>query len=278
MSSAADASPLRGLDRVRHAFETGRETGRRAIMPFVCGGHPEPALFQDILRAVDAAGATAIEIGFPFSDPIADGPVIAAAMDRAISAGATPDSIFNAVSAIRGEVSAALIAMVSVSIVHRLGGPGRFVERAAAAGFDGFIFPDVPHEEAAELVAATGAAGCSMSLLVAPTTPDDRAAAVARSCRGFVYVLARSGITGERSEAPDVRARVATLRAATDEPIAVGFGISTPEHAAAVCEQADAAIVGSALVRRLDVANDPVDEAATFVASLVGQDSPPLPG
>ncbi|HBS28285.1 MAG TPA: tryptophan synthase subunit alpha, partial [Phycisphaerales bacterium] len=172
-----------------------------------------------------------------------------------------------------------LVAMVSVSIVRRIGAP-RFVRDAAGAGFDGFIFPDAPIEESDELTGLARDAGLTASLLIAPTTPPDRAALIARACSGFVYLLARVGITGESAgvsvDAHAIRARVAALRGVTNLPIACGFGIATPEHVAAVvgprAADADAAIVGSALVKRMARAaaegRDPVEAAESFVLGL----------
>lgn len=222
----------------------------------------------EVLAAMESAGASAVEIGFPFSDPIADGPVIAAAMHEALQRGATPRSLFDTVAACRNRLRLGLIAMVSVSIVERIG-PERFMAEAAAAGFDGLIVPDCPLEEAAALRDRAEAAELTFTLLVAPTTPAGRAARIAAACTGFTYLLARAGITGEREQAPDVAQRVALIRSHSDVPVACGFGISTPQHVRAVTEHADAAIVGSALVRRLsDQSADPADIAGTFTREL----------
>ena len=189
-------------------------------------------------------------------------------MHDVLKEGGTPTSVFEEIRQARGKVGLGLVAMVSVSIVYRMGGPERFVATASASGIDGFIFPDAPLEESDELLTAAANAGCTASLLIAPTTPPERAAAIARASTGFVYLLARSGITGEQAEAPSVGPAVAAIRAATDLPIACGFGISTAEHVAAVTGEADAAIVGSALVRRMDEDADPVEAAERFVAQL----------
>lgn len=267
MSSAAEQS---GLARIESIFADRRAANRPVLMPFVCGGHPTLGALPEVLYGMERAGASIVEIGFPFSDPIADGPVIASAMGRAIEGGATPEAVMEMVAGARAQTGLGLIAMVSVSIAYRLGGPTGFIERASAAGFDGFIFPDVPVEEADELIAAAEAQGRSISLLVSPTTPTERAARIARACTGFVYTLARTGITGERSDAPEVEGLVSQLRGATQTPIAVGFGISTSEHVRAVLRHADAAIVGSALVRRLDASDAPAREAEAFVGGLLG--------
>jgi tryptophan synthase alpha chain len=270
MSSSAEASPPVG--RVAEIFDALRDRDETTVIPFVCGGHPSVAATGELIAGLDEAGAKVIEVGVPFSDPIADGPVIAAAMHGVLTGGVRFGEIFDAVAGVRDRVEAALVAMVSVSIVHGCGGPAAFCDRAKAAGFDGFIFPDAPLEETGPLAEAAGERGLSVSLLIAPTTPEDRAAAIARACTGFVYLLARSGITGERSDAPEIGPRVAQLRKATRLPIACGFGVSTAEHVSAVVQHADAAIVGSALVRAIQAAEDsgqnPVSAAVDFYTEL----------
>jgi tryptophan synthase alpha chain len=257
--------------RIDAIFSSAREQRRKLLMPFVCAGSPRADSTVAVLTALDRAGAGIIEVGIPFSDPIADGPVIAAAMHEALLAGVTPAKVFEQVALARPNVSCGLVAMVSVSLVYRIG-LSRFVAEAKAAGFDGFIFPDAPLEESGDLAAASTQAGLTCSLLIAPTTPPDRAEVIARVSTGFLYLLARAGITGERSDAPTVGPRVASLRKATALPIACGFGISTAEHVSAVCAHADAAIVGSALVRRLKdaqtVGQDVAKAAGDFVMDL----------
>ncbi len=222
-------------------------------MPFVCGGHPRPGTLGEILPALERGGASVVEIGIPFSDPIADGRVIASAMHEALAAGATPLGVFEEVASVRDNLSIGIVAMTSVSIVHRMGGPASFARTAAKAGFDGLIVPDVPLEESGEIREAAAKAGLSCSLLVSPNSPPERAGAILRASTGFVYLLARSGITGEQHSAPEIGPAVRALRAAGNLPIACGFGIATAEHVRAVVDAggADAAIVGSALVRRL---------------------------
>ncbi|TVQ62629.1 MAG: tryptophan synthase subunit alpha [Phycisphaerales bacterium] len=239
------------MNRIESIFAGLRAEGKTALMPFVVGGHPRPGMLGDLLAGLERGGASIVEVGIPFSDPIADGPVISAAMDEALRAGCGPTAVFEEVRAARGRVSLGLVAMVSVSVVHRLGGAKGFCERAAGAGFDGLIVPDAPLEASGDLRAAAAAAGLTLSLLVSPSTPPDRAAAIAQASTGFVYLLARAGITGERSDAPEISGPAGVLRAASDLPIACGFGISRAEHVAAVTGEADAAIVGSAMVRRL---------------------------
>lgn len=268
------------MNRIEEIFTGLRRDGRRGLMPFACGGYPAPGVLPKLLPALERGGASIAEIGFPFSDPIADGPVIAAAMHEALGRGCTPASVLEEVTAARPTIGLGLVAMVSISIVWRMGGPQGFVSRAADAGFDGFIFPDVTFEESAELRRAAAARGCTASLLVAPTTHPKRAQEIARACTGFVYLLARTGITGERQDAPEIGRMVANIRQATDLPIACGFGIASADHVRAVVRHADAAIVGSALVRRMgDAARaglDPIAEAESFTRALTqGLEAPP---
>jgi tryptophan synthase alpha chain len=259
-------------NRISCVFNNLRALNKKALMPFVVGGYPTSNPLGELLRAIDSAGADIIEIGFPFSDPIADGPVIAAAMHKALESGINPDAILEEVSACRADVSAGLVAMISVSLVFRMGGPDCFAERAKAAGIDGCIFPDISLEDSADYVKACAKHGLSASFLVAPTTPLERAKKIAASCSGFVYVLARAGITGTGKEAPEVQARIDELRTITDLPLAVGFGISTADHVRSVTKSADAAIVGSALVARINSAvesgADPIIAAADSVLTL----------
>ena len=245
--------------RIDDIFSSLRADRRKAVMPFVCAGHPVgpggPAPLAPILHAMERGGASIVEVGVPFSDPIADGAVIAAAMHEALAAGVTPAGIFEQVRATREHTRLGLVAMVSVSIAHRLASGGEpFFSRLRSAGFDGAIIPDVPLEECGPLVKAAADNGITLSLLVSPSTSPSRAEEIVKVCTGFVYVLARAGLTGEQADAPEISKMIARLRQMTPLPLAVGFGISTPEHVREVVKHADAAIVGSAMVRRLDAA------------------------
>lgn len=241
---------LAGMNRIERIF-SGLRGGGRALMPFVTAGDPDVATTAALLPAMEAAGASIVEVGIPFSDPVADGPVIQASMTYALDHGAAVEKVFEAVAAVRPRVSMGLVAMVSYSIVHRQG-VRDFVGRAKRAGFDGFIFPDLPLEESSAAREAVAAQEMILSMLIAPTTPDDRAERIARAGSGFVYVVSRAGITGERSELPaELPDRLRRLRRVTDLPMAVGFGISTAQQVRQVVGVADAAIVGSALMRRI---------------------------
>lgn len=257
------------MNRVDATFAKLRIEGRKAVIPFVVGSSPGPGDTALLIAELARSGAAVVEVGIPFSDPIADGPVIAEAMHKAIGRGATPRSVFDEIASARKEHDAkgvGIVAMMSVSLAWRLGFD-QTIAMAIECGVDGFIFPDLPYEEAGDVRARVRAAGLVMPMLVAPTTPAERATAIARECSGFVYLLARTGITGEgagtagggSNAAPRNRLsdRVRALREVTDLPLACGFGIATADDVrAVVCDGgADAAIVGSALVRRLSDAD-----------------------
>ena len=243
------------------------------MIPFLVGGFPTTEAFVGALEALDAQGAPAIEIGFPFSDPIADGPVIAQAMHETIESGFTTQALFDAVAAARPRISAGLVAMVSVSIVARVG-YDEFAARARAAGFDALLVPDAPIDESPPIRAAADAQGLQLALLVAPSTPEDRAAEIAGACTAFVYLLARAGITGDDQRATTAPAtpledRVMALKPHTGAPIACGFGISTADDVAGVNRHADAAIVGTAFTRAMRGADDPAKAADDLFQSLI---------
>jgi tryptophan synthase alpha chain len=217
------------------------------------------------VAAIADAGADAIEVGIPFSDPVMDGPTIQAASTRALAGGATPTSIVAAL----GEVDAGvpLVVMTYYNIVFR-GGHRRFARSLVEHGVAGAIVPDLPLDEFGEWARAADDAGVETILLAAPTTPDDRLAEIAARCRGFVYGVGLMGVTGERTSLAASAATMAKrLKAVTDLPVLVGVGVSTPEQAVEVCAEADGVIVGSALVRRLLDGGGP-ETAATFVAEL----------
>jgi tryptophan synthase alpha chain len=240
---------------------------KKALMPFLVAGFPSIETTEGAIIAMDEAGADIIEIGIPFSDPIADGPVIAAAMHEALNNGVVPNDAIDLTANIREQVSAGLIAMVSDSIVRKSGGT-LFLDRLAQAGFDGIIIPDIDDLDAAAMSTHCKHCGLSFSMLVSPTTPLDRISWLASISTGFLYILARVGLTGEQSAPPDISSRIDEIRSVTNLPLAVGFGISTRDHVSNVTKSADAAIVGSALVRRMSDAKDPVLAAREFVREL----------
>lgn len=240
-------------------------------MPFLTAGDPDIETTSRMLPVLERAGASICELGIAFSDPIADGPVIQASMSHALDGGVRPDHVFEMVAAQRDQLDLGLVAMVSYSIVNRMG-DREFVRDAKQAGIDGFIIPDLPVEESSAFREVASGEGLTCSFLIAPTTPIERAEAVARACTGFVYVLSRAGLTGERTELPkDLPDRLQRLRQVTDVPLAVGFGIGTGDQVRQVVEVADAAIVGSAIMRRVaDLRGDDqiVDHISRFVSDL----------
>jgi len=251
------------MSRIESIFKDLRAQGRKALMPFVVAGDPSLAQLVPSLLALQAGGASIAEIGIPFSDPIADGPVIAQAMHRALQQGVTPDAVMSAVKNARASLQMGLVAMVSVSIVQRCGG-ARFIEQLAEAGFDGVIVPDADLDSVRPLCATAEKRSMSFSMLIAPTTNDQRIERLCEHSRGFVYLLARAGITGESDQAPEVGELVRRVRKFTSLPLAVGFGISTAAHVKAVVRHADAAIVGSSLVKRLASG----DHAQAYICEL----------
>lgn len=225
--------------------------GRIGLVPFLPAGFPNRATTATTLRALDAIRPAAIELGFPFSDPIADGPTIQQAFTAALLHKIKVTDIFAMVREITADISTPLLAMLSYSIVFRYG-PERFFAEARSAGFAGLIIPDLPPPEANKICRQIRAADLDTILLVAPTTTPDRRREIAELCSGFVYYLSVSGITGARAELPpDLSENVRQLRTLTDRPICVGFGISKPSHLAALTDIADGAIVGSAIVKRI---------------------------
>jgi tryptophan synthase alpha chain len=234
---------------ISQAFAAARAAGRKALAPFVTAGDPDLATTVAVLEAVDRAGATLCELGVPYSDPIADGPVIQTSYTRALGAGITLDGVLSIAKEASAKVTMPILAMVSYSIIFRRG-IERFVADAKAAGLAGFVVPDLPLEESDELDTACRAAGLALVRLVTPTTPPERAEAIARKSTGFLYCVSVAGVTGARTDLPPgLLDRIAWLRTKTDVPIVVGFGISSPEQVRAVAAVADGVIVGSALVR-----------------------------
>lgn len=220
-------------------------------MPFVTAGDPSPAATTELIRDLDSAGCHLIEVGFPFSDPIADGPVIQASYTRALERGLRIDDVFRCVEAAR-PVTAPLIGMVSYTLVFRRG-PAAFVERAKSAGFAGAIVPDLPAEEAESFAKICADREFRNILLVTPTTPPERAEKIVKLSTGFVYCVSVTGITGERDRLPEeLLGQLRRLRSQTDLPLCVGFGVSKPEHVRMLRAEADGVIVGSAIVRRLE--------------------------
>lgn len=236
-------------DSIRAA--TAASSAGVALLPFVAAGYPDlPTTVASIDAISTLPGVGAIEVGFPFSDPVADGPVIQEAFVQALTAGVTIRKVFDAIAATKPAGRKPMVAMVSYSLVFRYG-VERFLADAKAAGFTGLLCPDLPPPEAQSIAAKVAAAGLELVLLVAPTTSPARRAEIAKLATGFVYYLSVSGITGERDALPaDMEPNVQAIKAVAKVPVCVGFGISKPEHLARLKAIGDGAIVGSAIVRR----------------------------
>lgn len=252
-----------GADRLEAHLRARRDAGRSLLVPYVTAGLT--ADWTAYVEAYAAAGADAVEIGLPFSDPMLDGPTIQEASHAALARGVTADGLLAELAGVRAGVP--LVVMTYANIVLRHGA-GTFGRRLADAGVSGLIVPDVPFDEPAEFSAALAGAGVAMVLLAAPATRPDRLRQIAEHSRGFVYGVTVMGTTGERDTLAGSAAGVATrVRAVTDRPVLLGFGIARPEHAVAAAAHADGVVVASALVRRVLDGAGP-DEAAADVAAL----------
>jgi tryptophan synthase alpha chain len=249
--------------RLESHLRARRDEGRKLLVPYVTGGLGRE--WCDVVRAVVDAGADAVEVGIPFSDPIMDGRTIQEASQRALDLGATPAGVIGAMGGL--DVAAPTVVMTYYNLVYRLGHE-RCAQSLRAAGVDGAIVPDLPLDELDGWGEAAEAAEVETVLLAAPTTPDDRLVAICERSRGFVYGVSLMGVTGEREQlAAQAEHMGQRCKAVTDKPVLLGVGISTPAQAAQAAASADGVIVGSALVRRLLDGGGP-EEAATFVRSL----------
>lgn len=243
------ATAQSGIQSIASAFARANASRRGAFIPYLCAGDPDLATTEALLVALGEAGADLVELGIPYSDPLADGPTIAAAAQRALDAGTTIEAALQCAARGRRHGAPPLIAFTYLNPVVQYG-IERFADALVAADACGAIVPDVTFEETGALRAAFVARGLVLPLLVAPTTPLERAAAIAARSSGFTYLVSRLGVTGARRE-PDfawLAQRVAAVRGSCDVPLAIGFGISTPEHVRRACAIADGAIVGSALI------------------------------
>jgi len=267
------------MNAIDALFQDLRARKKKAFIPFVTAGDPDLDTTVQAIQELARRGASLIEVGFPYSDPIADGSVIQASYTRALDRGIKVEQIFRAIEKLRQsadwqKIAVPLVAMVSYSLVHHRG-PERFIAQAKECGFSGAILPDLPVEEAEELAGFASTQDFKLIQLVTPTTPSERATRIAKSTTGFLYCVSVVGITGERgSLPPQLHDQLRWLRTQTDLPLCVGFGISTPEHVHLLKDSADGIIVGSALVRRLAEigkrpANDVIKDIGTQVDALV---------
>ena len=257
-------------------FARLRAQGRKAFVPFLTAGDPSTAATVQVARALPARGASLLEVGFPYSDPIADGPVVQASYTRALDRGVRLADVFACAKEIATAPEYAggrvpVVGMVSYSLVHRRG-PEAFLDQARAAGLSGLIVPDLPVEETEAVGRLAAGRDFKLIQLVTPTTPRERAVQIARLSTGFLYVVSTTGITGERDRLPEALAEhLAWLRQQTALPLCVGFGISTPDHVRMLRDAADGIIVGSALVRKLEGAKPQaalVEEVAAHAEAL----------
>ena len=239
------------MSRIASAFTAADGSRKKAFIPFLTCGDPTLGVTEEAVVAMAAVGADLIELGIPFSDPTAEGPVIQAANIRALAGGVTTDDAFALAARVRARgVQVPLVFMTYANVLFSYG-LERFAANAAAAGVDGVILPDVPFEEKAEFAGPLAAHGLDLVSLIAPTS-HERVRQIAGEARGFVYCVSSLGVTGVRSQiTTDIASMVGLVREATDVPCAVGFGISTPEQAASMAAKSDGAIVGSAIVKIL---------------------------
>jgi len=268
---------IAGEERIRAAFAAAKAEGRAALMPYMMAGFPDRDSGLAVARAYVDAGADLIELGVPFSDPLADGPTIHAADTKAIEGGATLRTALEVCEAVGDQVPVVLMVYVNMVLAH--GGAEQFAKLAAAAGAAGVIVPDLPLGQDEGIRDAFTAAGLAMVPLLAPTTPDDRRKAICDVARGFIYVVSTVGTTGERGEVPpELADLVAKTKAdAGETPVAVGFGIGTAAHAAEVGKVADGVIIGSRLVRAAGEGATPA-ESADAVAEFLAETRVSLAG
>ncbi len=264
MASPTEAL-VTGEQRIAAAFESARAQGRAALMPYMMGGFPDSSASLAIADAYAEGGADLIELGVPFSDPLADGPVIHAAATRALDAGSTLESVLDVCRSVSDRVPVVLMVYANMVLAR---GPDEFASAAAKVGAAGAIVPDLTLEEGAEIRAALSRHGLALVPLVAPTTPAERRRLICEAARGFLYAVSDVGVTGEREHLPEqLTSFVSALREDSTVPVAVGFGIGTPEQAAAVGAIADGVIIGSRLVRMAGEDGVVPEEARDFLSA-----------
>ena len=255
------------MTAISERFAALRQQSQCALIPFITAGDPDLETTAAALKALDAVGADFIELGVPYSDPLADGPTIQAAATRALARGTTLTDVLDVVRRVGPDLQAPIVLFSYYNPIHSQGAEP-FLDRLAAAGVKGLVVPDLPLEEADSILEPAAARGIEVTLLVAPTSPTERIARIAQKSRGFIYLVSVTGVTGARTRVSDrVPDLLKAMRQASDKPIGVGFGISSPEQARQVkAWGADAAIVGSAIVRRL--ADEGLPAVETFCRDL----------
>ena len=261
------------MNRIEKTYADLKAGGRAALNVYVCAGDPDIETTRDLILAFEKAGVDMIELGMPFSDPIADGPVIQAAGQRSLEGGTTLPKVLELVAEVRKQSEIPIALMTYYNVIHKFG-IERLAGEAKSVGIDGFIVPDLIVEEAGGLIDAAHGADLATIFFVAPTSTDDRIQLADEASTGFIYCVSVTGITGARTALPDdVREYLATVRSKTTKPLVVGFGVSTPEQVRAMAEVVDGVIVGSAVVREIEAAAglpraELVAKVAEFVAAL----------
>ena len=260
------------MTTVSQCFQALRQEGKCALIPFLTAGDPDLETTAKALPLLDRAGADLIELGVPYSDPLADGPVIQAAATRALKQGVTFEKVLAVVETVRDQLRSPLVLFSYYNPIYHQG-VHPFLQRISQAGVQGLVIPDIPLEEAETVLTPAQEYGIEVTLLVAPTSPQERIRAIAQKSQGFIYLVSVTGVTGTRTEVGSrVKELLPILRSATDKPVCVGFGVSQPQHAQQIKEWgADGVIAGSAFVRRLAEAASPeagLKEIETFCRSL----------
>ncbi len=260
---------MTGLERINNVFETTRAEKRAALMPYFTLGFPSREKSLNIIRAIAEAGADLIELGLPFSDPLADGPTIQQSTQVALDNGIrTKDCLVLVKELRRAGFCQPFLLMGYFNPIHSFG-EENFVKEASTAGADGLIVPDLPIDEAGRLEAACAEQGLALIYMAAPTTPQDRLKQVTSHCTGFVYIVSLTGVTGARKQvSAGLEDFLRRVRSVTEKPLAVGFGISTPEQAASVGKMADGVIIGSALIDVAAKADKPVQACKDFIRAI----------
>ena len=260
------------MSKVDQLFAELSQQSQTAFMPFVTAGDPDLEFTEQLLTALNNAGCHLIELGFPYSDPIADGPVIQESYTRALQNGIAVDQIFEMTSRVRPNLNSPLVAMVSYALIFRYGLEA-FVDTALAAGISGAIVPDLPVDESGTFAKLCTEKDFSLVQLITPTTSDERATEIANTSSGFIYYVSVAGITGERTSLPpELTERLNWLKSQTKTPICVGFGISQSDQARMLKDHADGIIVGSAIIKRIaSLATGPKESAVREIASYAAE-------
>ncbi len=256
--------------RIEKRFELLQKEGEKALIPFITAGDPDLEVTKSLLLEIERSGADLIEVGVPFSDPIADGPIIQKSYQRALKKGVSLRKIIALIKDIRGEIRIPIILMTAYNLLYHYG-ETEFVRDAVSAGIDGIIVPDLPPEEASSLIELTRGTGLDVIFLLAPTSTQDRIKDICKKSQGFIYYISLTGVTGVReSLADDIRDKISEIKRISEKPVAIGFGISNPEQAVVAAELADGVVVGSAIVKIIEENIDRSDLTATVGSFIKG--------